>query len=291
MTSSQVIAAYEKTGRRFEAEGIESFVIEAGSGEPVVCIHGVPASAYLYRKLVPELAQRGLRGVAFDLPGLGLADRPEDFDYSWTGLGRFARAAVDALELDRFHLVIHDIGGPVGFELAAQVPERVASMTLLNTLVEVDTFHRPWSMQPFAIRGIGPAYLKTLNKPVFRRLMRMQGIANPDAVPKEELDAYVDLLRRRDGGKAFLKIMRGFELTRAKRDLYTGVLSSGAFPTQVVWGDRDPALQVGSHGEAARRACGVDRITRLPGKHFLQEDQAMSVADAVAEFAKAVSPD
>ncbi len=107
MTSSQVVAAYEKTGRRFEAEGIESFVLEAGSGEPEVCIHGVPASAYLYRKLVPELAQRGLRGIAFDLPRLGLADRPEDFDYSWTGRGRFARAAVDALELDRFHLVVH----------------------------------------------------------------------------------------------------------------------------------------------------------------------------------------
>ena len=287
MRSSRVIDAYEQTGRRFVADGVESFVLDEGSGEPVVCIHGVPASAYLYRKLVPELAQRGLRGVAFDLPGLGLADRPVDFDYSWTGLGRFARAAVDALELDRFHLVVHDIGGPVGFELAAAAPDRVTSMTLLNTLVEVDTFHRPWSMQPFAMRGIGPAYLKTLTKPVFRRLMRMQGIANADMVPNEELDAYVDLLRRGDGGSAFLKIMRGFELTRTKRDLYVGTLSSGAFPVQVVWGDRDPALKVETHGEAARRACGLDQITRLPGKHFLQEDQAPAVADAVARFVKA----
>lgn len=288
MTSSQVIAAYEKTGRRFAADGVESFVLDAGTGEPVVCVHGVPASAYLYRKLVPELAQRGLRGLAFDLPGLGLADRPTDFDYSWTGHGRFARAAVDALELERFHLVVHDIGGPVSFELAAAAPDRVMSMTLLNTLVEVDTFHRPWSMQPFAMRGIGPAYLKTLNKPLFRRLMRLQGIANPDQVPNEELDAYVDLLRGDDGGKAFLKIMRGFELTRAKRDLYVGTLSSGAFPVQVVWGDRDPALKVGTHGEAARRACGADQITRLPGKHFLQEDQSPAVAAAVAEFIEAV---
>ena len=183
MKSNQLIDAYENTGRRFDADGIGSFVLDEGSGEPVVCLHGVPASAYLYRKLVPELAQHGLRGLAFDLPGLGLADRPADFDYSWTGLGRFARAAVDALELDRFHLVVHDIGGPVGFELAAAAPDRVKSMTLLSTLVEVDTLHRPWSMQPFAMRGIGPAYLKTLTKPVFRQLKRMQGIADPAAVP------------------------------------------------------------------------------------------------------------
>jgi len=63
-----------------------------------------------------ELAARGLRGIAFDLPGLGLADRPAAFDYTWTGLGRFCAAAVDALGLDRFHLVVHDIGGPAGFE-------------------------------------------------------------------------------------------------------------------------------------------------------------------------------
>lgn len=168
MDSHEVIARHERSGRRFTAAGTASFVLDTGSGEPVVCLHGVPSSAFLYRKLVPELAQRGMRGIAFDLPGLGLADRPADFDYSWTGLGRFAVAAVDALDLDRFHLVVHDIGGPVGFEVAAQLTDRVASMTILNTMVEVDTFRRPWTLQPFAVRGVGPVYLKTLNKPVLR---------------------------------------------------------------------------------------------------------------------------
>ena len=135
----------------------------------MVLIHGVPSSSFLYRKVIDELAARGLRGIAFDLPGLGLADRPHDFDYTWTGLGRFARDAVDALELERFHLVVHDIGGPVGLELAAAAPERIRSLTVLNTVVEVDGFKRPWSMEPFARRGIGEAYLATMTKPAFRR--------------------------------------------------------------------------------------------------------------------------
>jgi len=284
MNSRDVIATHERSGRRFTADGVDSFVLDAGSGEPVVCLHGVPASAFLYRKLVPELATRGLRGIAFDLPGLGLAERPPDFDYTWTGLCGFARAAVDALGLDRFHLVVHDIGGPIGFELAAQVPARVASMTILNTLVEVDTFRRPWSMQPFALRGIGPAYLKTLTKPTFRALMRVQGIADTAAVSNAELDAYVDLLKRGDGGAAFLKIMRGFELTRAKRDLYVATLGQASYPIQVVWGERDPALRIAKHGESLRRAAGVERIIRLPGKHFLQEDQAPALADHIARL-------
>ena len=284
-TSTEVIDGWRRSGRSFDVAGVSSFVAERGSGEAVVCMHGVPASAFLYRKVIEELAARGMRGVAFDLPGLGLADRPERFDYSWTGLGRFSAGAVDALGLDRFHLVVHDVGGPVGFELAAAMPERVASITVLNTIVEVDTFKRPWSMEPFARRGVGEVYLRTLSKPAFRLLMRLQGVNDMAAVTAAELDAYVDLLKRVDNGRAFLRIMRGFERTAAKRALYEGVVGSDAYPVQVVWGANDPALKMSSHGEVARRAAGAERIEALPGKHFLQEDCAPAIADLVRRIA------
>ncbi len=282
MTSTEVVADHRAAGRAFTAAGMTGFVREAGDGETVLCMHGVPTSSFLYRKVLDELAARDLRGVAFDLPGLGLADRPENFDYTWTGLGRYCATAIDALELEHFHLVVHDLGGPVGFELAAAVPDRVKSLTVLNTIVDVDTFKRPWSMEPFARRGVGEVYLRALSKPAFRALMSLQGVADRSAVPNAELDAYVDLLKREDRGRAFLKIMRGFERTAVKRDLYRSVLASDRYPVQVVWGTRDPALKVDTHGEAARRAAGVDTIHRLPGKHFLQEDQAPAIADLVA---------
>ncbi len=123
MTAQEVVERHRSLGRPFDAGAIRSFVREEGSGEPVVCLHGVPMSSFLFRRVLPELAARDLRGVAFDLPGLGFADRGPALDYSWTGLGRFAQAAVDALGLDRFHLVVHDVGGPVGFELAAAMPD------------------------------------------------------------------------------------------------------------------------------------------------------------------------
>jgi haloalkane dehalogenase len=282
MSSRQVVERHEAAGRRFVADGVGSFVREEGDGEPVVCVHGVPSSSFLYRKVIRELAAHGLRGVAFDLPGLGLAARPDGYDYSWTGLGRFARAAADALELDRFHLVVHDIGGPIGFELAVAVPERLRSLTLLNTLVVVDGFRRPWSMEPFARRGIGEVYLATLAKPAFRQLFYLQGLENRSATAKEEIDAYVDLLKRDDGGKAFLKIMRGFERTAVKQALYESALRDVPYPVQVVWGAKDPALPLEKHGEAARRIAGLDEIHALPAKHFLQEDQAPAIAERVA---------
>jgi pimeloyl-ACP methyl ester carboxylesterase len=248
-------------------------------------MHGVPASAWLYRKLVPELAGRGLRAIAFDLPGLGLADRPRDFDYRWTGLGVFAGAAVDALGLERFHLVVHDIGGPVGFELAAARPERVASLTITNTLIRVDQFRRPWEMKPFAVPVLGRIWLAFSRGAMFRALMRRTGLL--DEVPAAEIDVYAHLLRRSDGGRAFLKIMRGFELTADKRALYEGVVTDRRRPVQIVWGKDDPALRASRHGAIARELVPDAPYEAIAGKHYFHDDLAAAVGERIASFVMA----
>ncbi|MGI9606466.1 MAG: alpha/beta fold hydrolase [Acidimicrobiales bacterium] len=285
MNEQQVIDEHRAAGHTFDALGVQSFVRDEGEGEPVVCMHGVPSSSFLYRKVLAGLASRGLRGIAFDLPGLGLASRPADFDYTWTGLGRFSVAAVDALELERFHLVVHDIGGPVGFELAAAMPERIRSLTVLNTIVDVAGFTKPWSMRPFESTTLGPLWLKGMVKPGFRTLMRMQGIGDTNAVTNAELDAYLGLLKRDDGGKAFLQIMQNFETTPEKQALYRSVVAEVPYPVQVIWGENDPVLTADELGEAARAAAGLDAMHRLSGKHFLQEDQADAIAELVASHA------
>lgn len=286
-TTARLLDAHRASGRPFTAAGITSFALDAGhhDAEPVVCVHGVPASAYLYRKLVPALAERGLRGVAVDLPGLGLAERPADADYSWSGLGRWLSSAIDALGLDRFHLVVHDIGGPIGFEVAAADPRRVRSLTVLNTMVAVETFRRPWVMEPFAHRGIGQAWLASVRLPrVFVALMRHFGVSRN--ISKAEISCYVPLLLGNDGGSAFLQIMRGFERTADKQRRYLSALHNPPYPVQIVWGVGDPALPWRRHGVQAQLAAGVDDPILLPGKHFLQEDFAPEIADAVLQLAR-----
>ena len=105
------------------------------------------------------------------------------------------------------------------------------------------------------------------------------------AVRPVELDAYVDLLKRQDGGRAFLQIMRGFERTAAKQTLYRSVLADKRYPVGVLWGAEDPALTPATHGENARRAAGLDRLDTIPAKHFLQEDHAPAVAAHIARTA------
>jgi pimeloyl-ACP methyl ester carboxylesterase len=104
------------------------------------------------------------------------------------------------------------------------------------------------------------------------------------AVRRAELDAYVDLLRGKAGGRAFLQIMCGFERTIEKRRLYEGVLRDGRYPVQVVWETNDPVLNLVEHGEIARRTAGLEEIHTVPAKHLLQEDQAPAVAQHTAGF-------
>src|ERR1700722_2916408 len=279
--------AHRDAGETFTAGGIQSFLRAAGDGEPVVCIHGMLGSSFAYRKLLRELAGRGLRGIAWDLPGFGLAERPRGYDYSWTGLGGFCLAAVNSLNIDRFHLVVHDIGGPVGFELAAACPQRVLSLTILNTVVDVTGWTPPWTMRPFRWPVIGELWAAGMTPPAFRFLMKLQGIGDLSQVGKAELNTYLTLMKGDDRARAFLKVSRSAQTTAEKQELYRRVVGDRTYPVQVVWAAQDPAMPVGTYGEKARAAAGLAAIDRIPGKHFPQEDQAPAIATRVASIALA----
>jgi pimeloyl-ACP methyl ester carboxylesterase len=281
---AEAIETHRAAGREFEAGGARSFVREQGDGEPVVLMHGVPVSSFLHRKVLPLLAERGLRGLAFDLPGLGLAEKRSDFDYSWSGLGRWTGAAIDALGIERCHLVLHDIGGPIGLEWAVRNRERVQTLTVLDTLIDVAHFHRVWTIDLVAPPVIGPIWVASTRPPVARWLFYMQGIANRSATPAHEVDAHLALLHRDGGGRTFRQIVRGFELTDEKERFYTEGLREAGWPATIVWGERDPAFG-DERRRAIEQALGVES-TILPAKHFLQEDQALAVATAIAGLAR-----
>ena len=283
-----LITRHREAGTVSSVAGVRTFVRSEGSGEPVVMLHGLPASSFLYRKVLPEVAGRGLRGIAFDLPGLGLSERPTDFDYTIRGMGEFAFEVVAALGLGRFHLVVHDAGGPIGFDLAQRVGGQVASLTILNTVLGVGRTPFPGEVYArFATQLRGPMRSRT----AWRQLMLRVGIADPSATTPAELDAYRELLLAPDGGAAYLRIMALLGRQRGIVD-YSHVVDASAVPYRVAvaWGALDPILSLRRVGLRMLGATGLPSMTVLRGKHFLQEDNASEIAAIIVRNATAEPP-
>ena len=119
------------TERRTEVQGLQTFWrrAEPDSGPaPALFVHGVPTSSDIW---LPFLERTG--GVALDLPGFGRSDKPAHFDYSIAGYDRFLGAFLDAIELDRFSLVVHDWGG-VGLATAQRLHERLERLVMFSTV-------------------------------------------------------------------------------------------------------------------------------------------------------------
>jgi len=111
------------------------FYREAGpAGAPVVLLlHGFPTSSFMYRYLIPLLADR-YRVIAPDLPGFGFTEVPADRHYTYTfdSLAHTVGAFTEALELRRYTLYVFDYGAPTGFRLAMAHPERVTAIVSQN---------------------------------------------------------------------------------------------------------------------------------------------------------------
>lgn len=280
----QVIDQHKASGKFFTVDSVQSFALDNGKGEAVFCIHGVPTSSFLYRKIIPELANKGYRGVAIDLPGLGLADRPEDFDYSFPNFARFCAKATKALGLDKYHLLVHDVGGPIGFALAAENRGNILSLTILNTWIDVVNFKKPLPMRPFEKPLLGEAELAMLIHPTWQLMFSNMGVVDNSGIPKEEINAYVDILKREDGGEAFLKLMRNFDHSPEFRDLCYQAVQNVPYPVQAVWGADDPLLTLDRYGHEIKEVAGLTEIHQLKSRHFLQEEMPIEIAAKIAEI-------
>jgi haloalkane dehalogenase len=119
-----------------EIDGLRLHHVDEGpsDGRPIVCFHGEPSWAYLYRKMVPPLVKAGHRVICPDLPGFGRSDKPTD--RGWYTFDRHLAhmsALLGDLDLTAATVVVQDWGGPIGTSWAMQNADRVDALVILNT--------------------------------------------------------------------------------------------------------------------------------------------------------------
>ncbi|GGF03326.1 alpha/beta fold hydrolase [Mycetocola zhadangensis] len=254
------------------------------AGPPVVLLHGFPANRHSFDAVVPILNEAGLRTLVPDQRGYSDGARPRRRrDYRAIELQRDVLALVNAAGGERAHLVGHDWGGAIAWQLAASAPERLTGITVLSTphptdlvrsLVTSDQLLRSFYILMFQVPWL-PEILLRRRLP---GLLRWMGLSQSAAAMYGE---FMSKSGRLTGG---LHWYRGMWLPdrRAPRQRTVTV------PTTYLWGNRDQALGRRAAELSGQYVRGEYRYVELDENHWLPENAPKLVA---SEIIAAVSRD
>ncbi|HMA26685.1 MAG TPA: haloalkane dehalogenase [Solirubrobacterales bacterium] len=117
-----------------EVDGLRLHYLDEGEGRPVVCFHGEPTWAFVYRKMLRPLVEGGNRVLCPDYAGFGRSDKPTDRSwYSYERHCELVGELLAGLDLSEATVVVQDWGGPIGLRWAMENADRVRALVILNT--------------------------------------------------------------------------------------------------------------------------------------------------------------
>ncbi|MGC9451017.1 MAG: alpha/beta fold hydrolase [Oceanipulchritudo sp.] len=266
------------------AEGRLHYVDE-GKGPPVVMLHGNPTWSFFYRDLILALREKH-RCLVPDHLGCGLSDKPQSYrPYTLEGHVRRTCEWIDRVDPGNFHLVVHDWGGAIGFGVARLVPERIRSISILNTAA-FPFPSIPLRISACRIPGVGALLVRGAN--AFARGATRMASVEPlsEAVREGYLFPY-DTWRNRVAVHAFVKDVPMRKGHRSRKTLEAIEESLGQWqkrPVQMIWGMRDWCFHREILGvwESILPMAEIHRLENAG--HYLLDDAGEEVARLVGEF-------
>lgn len=255
-------------------------------GEPVLLLHGEPSWSFLYRSIMPVLADAGLRAVAPDLIGFGRSDKPVDQgEHSYARHVEWVRRlAFDVLDLTGVTLVGQDWGGLIGLRLAAEHPERFARIVAANTGLPTGDQDMPEVWHRFRVA------VQTAPELDVARLVAAGCVRGLSPEARAAYDAPFPDERFKAGPRAMPGLVPhrpDDPASEANRAAWQRLAASST-PMLVAFGDSDPIT--GAMGPVLRRAmagaAGREHPVIAGAGHFLQEDAGPELAAAVVDFVR-----
>jgi len=209
-------------------------VVEAGEGEPVLLIHGFADSAYTWHRNLRALADAGLRAIAYDHPGCGESALPEGFRFGVDHLGRLATALLDALQIDRAHVIGSSMGGGIGLYLAVHRPDRLRKVVLVAPIC----YHPPFRPFVFLFRcSLFSALAQRLSGPWLAEPVLRSQYGDPTLLTPQVLGQYRLAFQRPEYLPACAGLLRDYwnQAFYATARRYREI----RLPLLLIWGERD----------------------------------------------------
>jgi len=266
-----------------EANGLQFYVRDEGSGTPVILLHGFPDTGDLWRKQVPALVQQGFRAIVPDMRGRGRSSKPDAVsDYRLSSIVRDVTGILDALRIERAHVVGHDWGAGVAWLVAALAPERVDRLVAISVGAPgaaarptLEAFQKGWYRLLFLFEGVAEEVIQRDDWYLFR--LFLAGAQDTDAYVKTlsepgALTPALNWYRANLPVQALFGRTGGPQLPMVKAD------------TLGIWSTGDLYLTEEAMTRSEQRVQGRWRYEQLGGSHWVPIDQPDRLNRLLLEF-------
>lgn len=276
--------------------------VDEGSGPVLLMLHGNPTWSFLYRHQIKNL-RRNFRCIALDHLGMGLSDKSSQANYSIAAhslrLGQF----VEALNLKNITLLVHDWGGPIGLDWAAQNKDLVSRLVILNTIAfppnriyfksqpivkRITQLYTAAFIGSCKVPYMGEFHVQGLNS--FIRGTLMSGVLHKKHFTKEDEQGYLYPYLSYKNRSMVLRFPRELPLTplhhnwQLFREIETN-LAGWQVPSLILWGMKDPLFPFACAETFAKLLPNTKKLVRYENaSHFPQEDEADEISMEIESF-------
>ena len=268
---------------------LDFHVVDEGKGPVVLLLHGFPDSSHLWRHQIPALVEAGYRVVAPDLRGFGESSRPVGVEhYAIPTLVNDVAELLDALAIEKAHVVGHDWGAALAWAVAAILPQRTRSLTAISvghpgvfSRLPIEQRERSWYMLLFQFEGVAETLLSRHDWAFMREWMRNQG----------DVEYAIAELSRPGALTSALSWYRA-NVPPAAQLIETPLMPPVSVPTMGVWSDGDVFLiEEGMVRSRAMVQGAPFRYERVEGAgHWVPLDVPEKLNALLLDFFKTLPP-
>lgn len=279
------IGSVEITEQDCEAGGLRWFYREAlpkntTNKLPVVLLHGIVSQGYSWRGVMGPLAEAGFRALAPDWIGHGYSAKPDKSEFAYTPaafLDAFEKWLA-AMEIDRFSLIVQGFLGSVGLLYAANHPENIERLVILNTPLTAE------AKLPFKISQLGlPLVGQVLTQDPILVDRTLEG-GGPYVVADKDLEVYRQpFLKSSDVGRSLFTTVQKLQLKQVLAEIDKGFENWSA-PTLIIWGTADKWLSVSLAENFVKKLDDGELVRLEETGHYAQEDWAERVSEKAVPF-------
>lgn len=261
--------------------------IDEGEGEILLFVHGTPSWSFDFRNVI-KLLRTEYRCIAIDLIGFGLSDKPEDYDYSTINHSKTLEIFIRNKKLNNINLIVHDFGGPIGFNAAINDPGKFKRLIVLNTWMWSSAQDPEFiKLKKILKSPLLPFLYKVMNfSPRYIMPSSFGEIKLSNKIKKQFIKPFATISQR-NGALAFAKSLLNdqdwFESLWQRKEVIS------TLPTLFIWGMKDPVIKSHYLNKFLTGFTNSIILKLENAGHYPQEEHPEKVANAIDSFMKSKS--